>query len=222
MALVYTAKVVTGMVNVLSADGQTRVLRGDTLSTGAGASAQLVADDASLLDLQNECQIKIDDSMLAETAPVPGSAALAGGSLGRVIEALTPRDELSDEVQAKEAAGGDGCGFVRLPRVSEVVNDVDNKSDKMGPISSMKDGDAGFFALPDLTQADLTVPGPAPVAPLLLSDVLTSEAEVVFEEAAPGLQEADQVESICIDLNTWAVQPVVSVRVQCHPSAGEG
>lgn len=232
MALVYTAKTVTGVVYVLSADGQTRVLRegdrvlrGDTLITGAGARAQLVADDAPPLDLQAERQIKIDDSMFADSAPTPASAALAGGSVASVavvVQALTPSDDQAPDPQALDAVGGSGCGFVRLLRVMEVVNNSDTKFDKDLLFLSMNDRDSTALVLTDGSEAELTAPGVGPAAALLLSDVLASEAELVFAEEVLRLDSAEQVEPACIDLNVWMVSQMGGVLAHCHPSTAEG
>lgn len=122
MAQVYTAQSVTGVVFVVSATGQTRTLKagdrvfkGETLVTGARGRAELVTDDAPPIRLEGERQLKLDDSLFASTAPTPASAAVAGGTIDRVIDALAANDDLSEELEAPAAGAGAGAGGKAAP-----------------------------------------------------------------------------------------------------------
>ena len=95
MAQVFVAKSLSGTAFVMSATGQTRalkegdrVLKGETVVTGAGARVELVADDETPIQLEGEHQLKIDDSLFAASAPTSASAAVAVGGKRSINPAL--------------------------------------------------------------------------------------------------------------------------------------
>ncbi len=134
MAQVFVAKSLSGTAFVVSATGQTRalkegdrVLKGETVVTGAGARVELVADDETPIQLEGEHQLKIDDSLFAASAPTSASAAVAVGAIDRVIDTLAGPGDLSEALEAPAAGAGagaanDGNSFVRLLRIVEPVD----------------------------------------------------------------------------------------------------
>jgi VCBS repeat-containing protein len=188
MSQVYTAQSVTGVVFVVSASGQTRtlkvgdrVLKGETLVTGARGKVVLVADDAPPLQLDGDRQLKIDDSLFASTAPTPASAAVASGTIDRVIDTLAGTGDLTEELEAPAAgagagAGGDGSSFVRLLRVSEGVDPLAfSFSTDLSDVDGVIDPNA--VPLDDIPSVAVTVDPRDP--PLLVPN------EAVFESALP-------------------------------------
>lgn len=134
MAQVYTVKALSGVVFVVSATGQTRalkegdvVLKGETIVSGPRGRVELVADDAAPIELRGEQRLHIDDSLFATSAPASESAAVASGTIERVIDTLAGGGDLTEELEAPAAgagggAGDDGNSFVRLLRIVEPVD----------------------------------------------------------------------------------------------------
>ncbi|MFC7407347.1 retention module-containing protein [Hydrogenophaga atypica] len=125
---------VTGTAFIVGADGAMRAAKpgaklalGETLVTSANARVELTAEDGATLPVGPQAQLKVDEQLFVTAAPASQQAALASGTIDRVIDTLAGGGDLTEDLEAPAAgagggAGDDGNGFVRLLRIVEPVD----------------------------------------------------------------------------------------------------
>ena len=125
MDQVYRITSVTGAVFVVGVAGRVRVakvgdrvLRGETLLTGARGHIELVASDDTALALGPQARLALDEQLFSSSRPVPAQASLASGTIERVIDALAGNADLTETLEAPAAGTGAAAGGCRTMRAT--------------------------------------------------------------------------------------------------------
>ncbi|MDX9698324.1 MAG: retention module-containing protein, partial [Rhodocyclaceae bacterium] len=126
---------VEGAVVAMSADGMPRVLQvgekvlpGETVVAGEGASLQLLTVDGDVVPLASGQRLVFGEEMIEATRLTRADAAVDPLSVEAVLQAIEAGQALDDVLEAPAAGlagGGEGEGsdYVRLGRVEEDVTD---------------------------------------------------------------------------------------------------